>query len=190
MGMMGATQLGMSMLQGQAAIQASKSQSQAATENSRREWQEFHRQQKEVSAQARADKSDRAREADKLMGQMIAVMADNGGAGTSNESRFAGEIGYLEGLDISRIEGNRRREVEALNSAKTASAWRALNIISSAGAKSQGAIWNIASTATDIAGRRAKAKLTTTTTTGTPPTSGRRFGAPRTDAAGRILGGI
>jgi len=31
---------------------------------------------------------------------MIAAMADNGGSGTSNESRLAGEISYFKGVDI------------------------------------------------------------------------------------------
>lgn len=147
---MAVAQVGMSLLQGIGAMKQAKATSAAATEQSQQEWQEFHRQKQEATDAARAKKSDRAAEADKLMGQMLAVMADNGGAGTSNESRFAGEIGFLEGLDIARIEGNRRKEVEALSSAQNASGWRALNIISGAGASAQGAIWNIAKTGIEV----------------------------------------
>jgi len=141
---MGAASVGMSAIQAGQQMKAASAKGNAAIQKSGLEWQEFHRQKGEVTDQARADKSTRAREADKAMGRMLAVMADNGGAGTNNESRFAGEIGYLSGLDITRLEGNRMKEVQALSSAQTASGWRALNIISDAGAQAQGAIWNVA----------------------------------------------
>lgn len=170
-----AAQIGMSVISAGAGMGAARAESAAATERSRQEWQEFHRQQEEATNRAREEKSARASEADKLMGQMLAVMADNGGSGTQNESRFAGEIGYLEGLDLAKIEGNRRREVDALKSQQTASAWRALNIISSAGATAQQGIWNIASTAISAT----SFEKNPATKKGTPPKSGRTVPAPR-----------
>ncbi len=146
-------QIAMAAMQAKAAQDSANAQSQAATQNAQQEWKEYHRQQQEVTAEAQGEKAERARQADKLVGQMMAVMADNGGAGTSNEAAFAGEIGFLEGLDVARIEGNRRREVDALSAAKIASHNRALNIITSAGTQAQGKIWNIASTAVSGAGR-------------------------------------
>jgi len=145
-GGMGAAQVGMSAVQAGAAMSAADAKGNAAMQQSTLEWQELQRRKLEATDNARSEKSDRAREADKAMGRMLAVMADNGGSGTSNESRYVGEIGFLEGIDLARIEGNRTREVEAMSSAQTASGWRALNIISGAGAAAQGSIWNVAKT--------------------------------------------
>lgn len=142
--MIGGAQVGMSAINAGASMKAAHATGKAATARSAIEWQEYHRQKLETTAQAQGDKSARARQADKDMGMLLAVMADNGAAGTLNESAFAGEIGFLEGLDITKIEGNRKRKIEALSSAQTASGWRALNIISGAGTKAQGQIWNVA----------------------------------------------
>jgi hypothetical protein len=165
---MSLAQGGMGLMQAGAQMSGARASSSAAMAQNQQEWDERNRQKKEATKNARSLKSDRAREADRLMGNMIATMADNGGSGTATEARFAGEIGYLEGLDMARIEGNRRREIEALSSAQTASSWRALNIISSAGQGAQKAIWNVASTAITNYGRRAGATDPTVTATGTP----------------------
>jgi len=114
---------------GQTVIQnkALADSSEAAINQSEAEIQEFDRQREEQDAVAAENKSDRVREADKQFASMITALADNGGSGTAAEARFAGEIGFHEGLDLARIEGNRTRGDEALKSRQGASKNRAVD---------------------------------------------------------------
>lgn len=100
----------------------------AAADHANLKIKELDRQRKQESKIAQEVKADRVRQADKQQASMIAALADVGGAGTDNESRFAGEIGLYEGLDIARIEGNRRRKIEALHSEQTAARNFALSV--------------------------------------------------------------
>jgi len=104
-------------------------QSQLAADQSDAEVVELQRQRDERNVQAQEQKADRVREADKQFASMITSLADNGGAGTQNQSRFAGEIGGFEGIDLARTESNRRRDVESIKSRQTASQSRALDTI-------------------------------------------------------------
>ena len=90
---------------------------------------ELNRQRAEENLIAAEKKSERVREADRLNASNIAALADNGGAGGANEARIVGEVGFYEGIDLARIEGSRRRKVEALSSQQTFSRNRALNTI-------------------------------------------------------------
>src|SRR5690606_22709142 len=81
-------------------------ESMAAQQQANLEIEELDRQRKQESLIAQEKKADRVREADQKTASMVAALADVGGAGTVNESRFAEEIGFLEGLDLARIEGN------------------------------------------------------------------------------------
>lgn len=104
-------------------------ESKAAAEQANLEIEELERQRGEVQKQARAEKSDRAREADKQFASMVASMADNGGAGTQNESRFGAEIGYYEGIDLARVESNRKNQIASLHAEQIASRQTAVNIV-------------------------------------------------------------
>jgi hypothetical protein len=92
----------------------------AAEDQFEAENKEFTRQQEEANLIAQERKSERALAADKQFASMVASMESLGGAGSQDEARLAAEIGGNAGLDLSRIEGNRRREVKSLQASKGA----------------------------------------------------------------------
>ena len=111
------------MKMGQAKAQSAAARAQALAEVDR-----IHDEMRDVRDQYRGQMDDRAREADYQMGAMIAAMADNGGAGTSNEARLAGEISYFEGVDLERLEKGRVSQIKSLKTQQVAANQNALNI--------------------------------------------------------------
>ena len=107
---------------------ALEAQSQAAARQAEGEIREFDRQRDFANKKSAADKSARVREADRDHASMLVGMADMGGEGTTNEARLSSEVGFYEGLDIARLEGNRVRQGESLKSKQVASKNKALNI--------------------------------------------------------------
>jgi hypothetical protein len=102
-------------------------QAEAAQQAADEQVQELERQKGEERLNARSQKSDRAREADKSFASMVAAMADNGGLGTGNASRFAGDIGFVAGMDFARIEGNSISKINSLTSQQRSARMRAAN---------------------------------------------------------------
>ena len=99
---------------------SSMQEQQAAEQSAKDEIDELYRQQQEANKAAQEQKSDRAREGDKLYASALVAMETVGGAGSQNEARIAAEISGNTGLDLARIEGNRRREVGALRASMRA----------------------------------------------------------------------
>lgn len=91
--------------------------------------EELQRQREVENEIADERRADRSREADRRAASLVAALSDGGGATAFNLGRFSGEVGFFEGIDLSRIEGNRRRKVEALASRQRAVQTRALNTI-------------------------------------------------------------
>lgn len=98
-------------------------------EDSKNAMNELTRQQNEANRKSEEDKSDRARQGDKQFASAIAAMEAIGGAGSQDEARFGTEISGNAGLDLARIEGNRRREVQSLQAAKNAEKKRTVRAI-------------------------------------------------------------
>tara|TARA_R110000803_G_scaffold4898_3_gene16264 strand:- start:2920 stop:3489 length:570 start_codon:yes stop_codon:yes gene_type:complete len=171
----GAMNVGSSLV---STFQAS-AQSKAARAQALAEVDRLHREMGDVRDQYRGRMDDRAREADYQMGAMIAAMADNGGAGTMNESRMAGEISFFEGVDIGRLEKSRVSAINRLKSGQVAANQNALNVQTKAW---QGAMSSWLKTGTDAAGTYLKDKYgkdaSGVNTPGTiaPMTSGRSSG--------------
>ncbi len=103
------------------------------------EVEELGRQQDAANEIAQEDKSDAVREADAQFASMIVALADGGGAGSINQARSAVEIGFTEGVNVARIEGNRRREVAAKQSGKRGSVNRLTDTNKAAKIKSRAA---------------------------------------------------
>ena len=103
----------------------------AAQLQSQAEVEELSRQQGEIDRNTAEKKSDRVREADKQFASMIVSMGEMGGAGTVNEARFAVEIAANQGLDLARIESNRRADIRSVEASKAASKSRATTAASS-----------------------------------------------------------
>lgn len=99
-------------------------QEQAAIEESAElEQDELTRQQEEANLIAQEDRSARVNEADRQAASMMAGMEATGGAaGSGVEGRLGREVASNAGLDLARIEGNRRSEVGAIQGQKKASA--------------------------------------------------------------------
>lgn len=110
------------------AMGQAKATSAAARQQALNEVDRLHREMDQVRDQYRGAKDDRAREADYQMGALMAAMADNGGAGTLNASRMAGEVSFFEGLDVARLETNRKQHINSLKSQQVAANQNALNI--------------------------------------------------------------
>jgi len=91
-------------------------QSKAAAIQAESEIKELDRQREFVDEEAATQKSARVREADRMEASMLVGMADMGGEGSANEARLSQEVGFYEGLDIARLEGNRTRQAESLKS--------------------------------------------------------------------------
>jgi hypothetical protein len=110
------------------ATRQASAQSAAARAQALGEIDRLHDEMRDTRDQYRGQMEDRAREADYQMGSMIAAMADNGAAGTSNEARFAAEISFFEGIDLERLETNRVSAIKSLKSQQVGANQRALNI--------------------------------------------------------------
>jgi multidrug efflux pump subunit AcrA (membrane-fusion protein) len=96
-------------------IQANNQQAAAAAAQANADIAFLDEERKQVVKQAQADKSDRARAADLEAASIVTQLAEVGGIGTINESRFVQSVGALEGTDIARIESNSRREIASLH---------------------------------------------------------------------------
>jgi hypothetical protein len=170
--MIGAQFMGM-----MAANDAIDDQVDAANEQTRLEIEEKDRQRKETGRQAQEQKSDRVRAADKQFASMIVSLSEVGG-GDHTAGRFAGETGLYEGLDLARIEGNRRRQVSALHSEQVASRNNALSFAKQGVAQKKSNFFNFlagsASTGMKaFGGPSGGSKGSATTTIGSPsPVSG------------------
>jgi hypothetical protein len=103
----------------------------AAAEQFNAESKELTRQQEVANEIAQEDRSERVNEADRQQAAALAGMEVVGGSGSANENRMLGEIGGNSGIDLARIEGNRRREVSSLEASKSAAKERAKGAISS-----------------------------------------------------------
>lgn len=98
--------------------------------------EELTREQQEVNRIAREEKSDRMRQAEADLARARSAAAE----GFGMLHREVAELGYLEGLDLSRIESNRAAKVASLQSQKVAQSMGAANARSSAEATSRNAM--------------------------------------------------
>ncbi len=119
--------IGVQALQGVLGVTAARSRASAAADKAAADIAEFQRQKEEERVNARSRMSDRAREADRRTAAMVASMADNGGMGTGNASRFAGQIGGMAGIDFARIQYNSDQKIGALTAAQRAARMEAAN---------------------------------------------------------------
>lgn len=101
-----------------AAQQQAKAQSRIARENAQAQVNELARQQYDINEKANEQKSDRIREAERELAAVRVASAE----GFAMGDRVTGEIGYNEGLDLSRIEASRANQEEANISRMTAAA--------------------------------------------------------------------
>lgn len=101
-------QIGVAALGVASNVIATSAANSAAQQQAQAQQAELARQSKEENRIANEERSDRAREADKEFASFLARGASTGGAlGTISMTRGAQEIGFIEGIDLARIEGNR-----------------------------------------------------------------------------------
>lgn len=120
--------LAMSAMATSAQNNALEDANRAAGEQADLEIKELNRQREFVDEEAALQKSARVREADRTHASMLVGMADMGGSGTANAERLSQEVGYYEGVDIARLEGNRVRQSESLKAKQQFAKNKAINI--------------------------------------------------------------
>ena len=125
---LGALSVGMSAMQASAQNSALEDANRAAGEQADLEIAELNRQREFVDEEAALQKSARVRESDRMHASMLVGMADMGGAGGVNAERLSQEVGFYEGIDIARLEGNRVRQSESLKAKQQFAKNKAINI--------------------------------------------------------------
>ena len=151
---LGLASVGLGFVQSQQQKAAIDAQVREQQRQAQAEIEELERQREEARKQAREQKSDRVREADKQMASMLVALGEIGGAGTINERRFAAEIGFNEGLDLARIESNRRNRVDSLAASQTAAARRARSAVDIGRRQKQGTTLRFLGGALGVASER------------------------------------
>jgi hypothetical protein len=101
-----------------AAGDAAKAQSAAAAQQAQFAYQELDRQAGQVNQVAAEKKGDRARAADQEMSSLRAIMAEKGGLQTSTYESLVNQVGYVEGMDLSRIDTNAKNELDSIQAQK------------------------------------------------------------------------
>jgi hypothetical protein len=114
-------QIGLGAITAFAQIGAANAQYQAQLEASNRQieatYEEVARQQEEVNRVSQEQVSDRIKKANLELGTVRVLALERGVSGTTMIG-LARHIGYLEGVDLSRIEKNREGNIEAGEAAK------------------------------------------------------------------------
>jgi hypothetical protein len=91
---------------------------------------ELDRQQGEANRIKQEERSERTLEADRQMASITAGFeAIGGGADSGNQARKSNEEAGAAGLDLARIESNRRSEIGSLQADKITSAQKAKGAI-------------------------------------------------------------
>ena len=103
-------------------------QSAAAQRQAQAQIDEATRQQQQVNEDAASQKSERIRRADRELGTLRASMAERGVSGATFTG-LVSQVAFFEGLDLSRIETNRARNIEAGEAAKRAAREGAITTI-------------------------------------------------------------
>lgn len=118
---------------------SAKAQAKAQEQNLAFKQEEATRQQRRVNEIAKEKKSDVIRRAESELGTVRAMVGDVGGGGNSLV-RLLGEIGATEGLDLSRIEGNRSEDIESLQASKKSASLEYSNNLATIYSQKQAAI--------------------------------------------------
>lgn len=134
--------LAVSAFQAVTEISSANDAEKAAAAQANAEIQELGRQQEEQNRISQEQRSDRVRAADQQFASLTASLSESGGAGTSNEDRLGQEVDFLAGLDLARIEGNRRSSSESQQASKRASRARFDTAANQANARRTGAVVN------------------------------------------------
>ena len=106
-----------------------KAQVAAANRNLEQQYKQLQLQQDQIAAEAQQDKTERSRQVDREIASLRVISGETGGLGTVTSQRLIGQAGYFAGLDLARIEGNRKRASDAVQQNKEAARVGALNTI-------------------------------------------------------------
>lgn len=120
------------------AVDAAEAQYEAEQQNDALRQKELTRQQEERNKQADDQKSDRIRQAEKELA-FLQVAGMDAGSGAMTMAQRVSELGFVEGQDLSRLESNRRGDVDALQSDKVMSRQGVTNTLTQARNESKAA---------------------------------------------------
>jgi len=103
-------------------------QAKAAVEQAQAQYAEVDRQQREVNRIAEEQRSDRMSKARQELGT-LRVLSGERGVSAQTTDALLGEVGYFAGLDLSRIEANRKANIDAGEASKKAAYRGAINTV-------------------------------------------------------------
>lgn len=123
-------QIGLAIASSLQAADAAREQAEgeagAANLNATAALSELGRQQSEVQRQARAQKGDRASEADRERATLVALAAERGG-GTLVD-RLVGQSFHFESEDVMRLDLNKAAQIASIQAEKEAIIRGAINV--------------------------------------------------------------
>lgn len=105
---------------------AAVAQAEATNTNANLQYQEIDRQQRETNRVSQEQRSDRMMRARQELGT-LRVLSGERGASANTSGALLREVGYWEGVDLGRIEANRKASVDAGEANKKAVYQNALN---------------------------------------------------------------
>lgn len=103
-------------------------QAKQASRDATAQIAEVDRQQREVNKVAEEQRHDRMTATRRELGTLRVIAGEQGAAG-SLEDAMTHEVGYFAGLDLARIESNRKDNMEAGQASKKAARQGAMNTI-------------------------------------------------------------
>lgn len=127
-------------LQAQAAAAEFEQAKKTAFDNWRREQDELQRQAIRTNDQAEEAQSDLTRKLDAERSRIRVAFAETagiGGLGSVNEARIWTDNSYLQGLELSRAESNRREVLEDIEQGKENSSIGFSNVVNQASLKNE-----------------------------------------------------
>ena len=140
-------------MQASATAKAAAAQAEANNAQLQQVYAENNRQQEEVNRIATEQSSDRVRQANKELGTLRAV---EGEMGLASLTPFVVEASYNEGLDLSRIDGNRQAEIERLQAASRSGQLRTAasneQLAATASTARTGALFNVVTSGLQLTG--------------------------------------
>lgn len=117
-------------------VEAANAEEQMARNTAKRNYDEqtleFNRQAEIIDRQAKDAKSDIARKSRSEMAALRVAFGETGATETNNALSILDNESYLFGVDISRIEANRRESLDAIQSDKRAAAQDMANTVNAA----------------------------------------------------------
>lgn len=115
-------------MQQQAAAAEYEQAQETAWTNLKNQEEEFTRQQELVDRKAKDEKSDLTRRLNAELGALRVAIGEGGAAGSNNAIAMFNDQSYLGGVELSRVEANRKENLEAIDADKRVAGQQFVNV--------------------------------------------------------------